>query len=265
VLVTVDIGNTQTAAAVFEGERIVDHWRITTSRSATADELAVQLRLLLELADLDRSAVDDVAISSVVPQLVRPWRGAVRRNFPQVEPLFVGPGVRTGISIRTDNPHEVGADRVVNAVAAWERYRRACVVVDMGTATTFDAVGRDGAYLGGAIAPGLGISVEALVQRAARLAQVELVVPTRAIGTNTVTSMQSGVLLGAIAQVDGMLERFRLELVDAGEAEVPSAVPTIATGGLAARIAPHARMLDDVEPLLTLQGLRIIAERHAAG
>lgn len=262
MLLTIDIGNTQTEAGVFDGDRLVDHWRVATSRSATRDELSIQLAVMLDLGGIARSDVDRVVLSSVVPQLVGAWRRCVRKLF-DVEGIFVGPGVRSGLEIRTDNPHEVGADRVVNAVAAFERFGRSCIVVDMGTATTFDAIGRDGAYLGGAIAPGLGISVDALVQRAARLAQVELEVPDRAIGTNTQTSMQSGVLLGTIAQVDGMVARFRTELQQAGESDGPA--PSIATGGLSTRIAAHSDQIDEVEPLLMLHGLRVIADRHATG
>lgn len=262
MLLAVDIGNTHTVAGLFEpgsdmSAQPLAHWRTRTEDHATADEVAARCEQLLNLRGLGLPDIGTLVVSSVVPALSVAFR-EFSRSYLDHEALLVGPGTRTGIRIAIDNPHEVGADRIVNAVAAYDRYARGCIVVDMGTATTFDAIGDDGAYLGGAIAPGLGISVDALVRHAARLASVELAVPPRAIGTNTVASMQSGAILGTIAQVEGMLARFRAELAGRD-------VPAIATGGLATMLGGHVEGLDDVDPLLTLRGLRIVARREAAG
>jgi type III pantothenate kinase len=254
MLLAVDIGNTQTVLGVFDGDELRHDWRMRTTTYASSDEIAGGIAQLLSLRGLQLDAIDRVVVSSVVPVLTGRYQSFVE-SYLGSEVLLVGPGTKTGLRIAIDNPHEAGADRIVNAVAARERFgERACIVVDLGTATTFDAVSAEGAYLGGAIAPGLGVSVGALVDRAAQLASVELVVPDHAIGTSTVTSMQSGALIGTICQVEGMLERFRAELGD------PEA-PAVATGGLATLIAPHVSRLEH-EPRLTLTGLRIVAQRN---
>lgn len=264
MLLAVDIGNTHTVAGLFDDGVTEDgtiatepmaSWRVRTEVHATADEVAAMCEQLLGLRGLGLPDVAMLVVSSVVPSLSSSYREFALRYLDR-DAQLVGPGMRTGMRIEIDNPHEVGADRIVNAVAAYERYHGACIVVDLGTATTFDAVAADGAYLGGAIAPGLGTSVEALVAHAARLASVELAVPERAIGTNTIASMQSGAVLGTIAQVEGMLARFRDELV------TDTHVPAIATGGLSSMLEGHVRGLDDVDPLLTLRGLRLLASRQ---
>lgn len=265
MLLAVDIGNTHTVIGLFspgDGEpsqEPVASWRTRTVPDLTEDELAAQCAQMLELQGRGLKDVDASIVSSVVPAQAEAWRQFGAR-YLRAAPLVVGPGIRTGMPVRVDNPHEVGADRIVNAVAAYERYRTWCIVIDMGTATTLDAISGDGAYLGGAIAPGLGISVEALVQHAARLASVELQVPRRAIGTSTVTSMQSGALLGCVAQLEGLLARFRAELRADHGVDV---VPAVATGGLASLVATHVAGLDDYDPELTLRGLAIVAARHA--
>ena len=273
MLLCVDIGNTHTVAGLVDdsmnsssGVPRAD-WRLRTHRDATSDELAASFLQQLQLAGHDAAEIEAIIISSVVPSLAEACRVAALR-LVGVEPIVVGPGVTTGIRIRSDNPHEVGADRVVNSVAAWERYGTACIVVDMGTATTFDVISGAGDYIGGAIAPGLGISIDALVSHAARLASVELIVPDRAIGTNTTMSMQSGAMLGAVAQLDGMLTRIRAEMIEPGGAagvEPGTHIPAIATGGITNMIAGHVAALDEVDEYLTLRGLQTIARRHRAG
>jgi type III pantothenate kinase len=262
MLLAVDIGNTHTVVGLFPGGDGLEpaaSWRTRTVRDFTEDELAAQCAQMLELHDTGLREVDACIVSSVVPAQAEAWRQLGRR-YLRTTPLIVGPGVRTGMPIRVDNPHEVGADRIVNGVAAYERYGSACIVIDMGTATTLDAISADGAYLGGAIAPGLGVSVDALVRQAARLASVELLVPPHAIGTSTVTSMQSGAVLGCVAQLEGLLQRFRVELAQEHDGHVPA----IATGGLATLVAKHVHGLDHHDPDLTLRGLAIVAARQPA-
>jgi type III pantothenate kinase len=227
VLLAVDVGNTQTVLGLFEGERLDDSFRLATDRSRTGDELGVTLGSLFELEE-----VDGICLSTTVPALLREWERVAER-WAQAPLLTVGPGVRTGIPIRYDDPREVGPDRIVNAVAATARYGAPCIVVDFGTSTNFDIVSPEGEYVGGVLAPGIEISMDALFARAARLVKVDFTAPPAVIG-----------------QVDGIVGRIREELgVDA---------PTVATGGLADLIAPHARTLDRVDPDLTLEGLRIV-------
>lgn len=265
MLLAIDIGNTHTVLGVFEQADTdpdpAGHWRIRTERDTTSDEIAITLDRLLAIHDVAAASIDSTILSSVVPSLASSWERAITA-VTGCAALVVGPGLRTGMAIRSDNPHEVGADRIVNGVAAFRQFQTACIVIDMGTATTFDAISVDGAYLGGAIAPGLGIAIEALVERAARLASIELVVPERAIGTNTTTSMQSGALLGAISQIEGMLQRFRSEMSAPGcaaGADDGRHIPAVATGGLTELIAGHVAGLDSVDQHLTLRGLRAIA------
>lgn len=254
MLLAIDVGNTHTVLGVFEGERLIHHWRLETRKHRPADEHAVLVRLLFGEEGLD---VDDVAgsvVSTVVPPLHPTWDAALRRLFGH-EPLFVGPGIRSGMPILYDNPREVGADRIVNAVAAWERFQRGLIIVDFGTATTFDCVTPKGEYLGGAIAPGIGISMDALFHHAAKLPRVELAMPPRVVGRNTVASIQSGLLHGYVALVDGVVDRMRDEL--------GFACTVVATGGLAPLIAEHARTIEIVDELLTLEGLRLLHRRNA--
>jgi type III pantothenate kinase len=248
MLLAVDVGNTQTVLGLFRDGDLADHFRLATDRSRTGDELGVTLSALLELED-----VDGVCLSTTVPALQREWERVAER-WLRAPLLVVGPGTRTGIAIRYDDPREVGPDRIVNAVAAAERYGAPCIVVDFGTSTNFDIVSPAGEYVGGVLAPGIEVSMDALFARAARLVKVDFAAPATVIGKTTVGGLQSGLVYGFAGQVDGIVARIREELgVDA---------QTVATGGLADLIAPHARTLDRVDPFLTLEGLRLVWSRN---
>jgi type III pantothenate kinase len=253
VLLVVDVGNTQTHLGAFRGEELVCDWRFATVRESTADELGAALRALLALRDLSFADVDASILSSTVPQLRPEWTEMAGRYLEHAMPV-VGPGVRTGMPIRMDNPRELGADRLVNAVAAHHRLGGPCVVVDFGTAITYDCVSAGGEYLGGIISPGVEISLEALTTRAAAIPKIDLTRPRTLIGKSTVDAIRSGVVYGFAAQVDGMLARVRRELGEETRA--------IATGGLAAGIVPFCESISDVDPLLTLTGLRLVWERN---
>jgi type III pantothenate kinase len=254
VLLAIDVGNTQTLAGVYSGEELLHEWRIATERGATADELAADHDQILRLRGGSLGALDDMVVGSVVPALSAAYQSLCLRYLDR-EALVLGPGVRTGLSIAIDNPHELGADRIANAVAAHRRHDGPCIVVDFGTATNFDVVSAAGEYLGGAIAPGVETSLDALAARAARLIKVDLVAPSRVIGKSTVEAMRSGVVYGTVAMVDGMLERMKEEL--GAEALV------IATGGLAELVCRYSVQIDENEPLLTLEGLRMVHELNA--
>ncbi len=255
MLLAIDVGNTQTVLGLFQGAELSLHWRIATVGDRTADELALLFGGFLEQEGLSFSRqITGVCVASVVPDQTQALREMVRRYF-HFDPVILGPGVRSGIPILTDNPKEVGADRIANAVAAFDGYGGPAIVVDFGTATTYDAVSEHGEYLGGAIAPGVQVSAVALFSATARLQRVEIGEPRSIIGKNTVESIQSGLLFGTAAEVDGMVERMQKEL--GGHATV------IATGGLAETLAPYCQLINRQEPWLTLKGLRLIYEKNA--
>jgi type III pantothenate kinase len=244
VLLAIDAGNTQTALGLYEGEELRDHRRVATEAQRTGDELGVLYR---SLVDLD--AVDGIALASSVPQLIRAYEELAER-FTSAPILVVGPGTRTGIALRYDDPRELGPDRIANAVAARERYGAPCIVVDFGTSTNFDIVSAAGEFVGGVLAPGIEVSMEALFARAARLIKVDFVEPPAAIGKTTAQALQSGLVYGFAGQVDGIVARIR--------AELGAEAPVVATGGLAGLIAPHSATISTVDEFLTLEGLRLI-------
>jgi len=254
VLLIVDVGNTQTHIGLSDGEEIVGEWRIATVRHRTSDEIAGLLQGFFSLrGERARAAIDEVGIASVVPRLTQQWVEMCAKHL-DVEAFVVGPGARTGMRIAMKNPTEVGADRIVNAVAAYEKYGGPCIVADYGTATTFDVISAQGDYLGGAIAPGIEVSLEALTTRAARLTKVEVLEPEHAIGKSTTEALQSGAVYGFAGQVEGIVHAIWREL---GET-----APVIGTGGLAEMIARHTDVIAAVDPLLTLRGIEIVMRRQ---
>lgn len=278
MLLAIDVGNSNTVLGLYPssgtaelaeapaesnharyGTELIGHWRITTPDSRTSDEFGMLIRNLFELGSVDIKEVTAIVISSVVPPLDSTLRHVCEQFF-KIRPVFIEPGVKTGLPVLTDNPAEVGADRIVNCVAAYERFKSACIIVDMGTATTFDVVSPKGEFMGGAIAPGLGISADALFTRAARLPRIDVKKPAKVIGTGTVDNIQIGLYYGYIGLVDGILERMVERMVaDYGP---DTKVYTIATGGLAKLIASGSKYIGIVDDNLTLTGLRLVYERH---
>lgn len=262
MLLAIDVGNTNIVLGVFDGERLTESWRLVTMRERTSDELGILVTHLFDHCRLDRALVRGIILSSVVPPLTRTLEEMCERYFDK-RPLTVDPASNTGMPVLYQPPSDVGADRVVNGVAAYEAFGRAkaspIIVVDFGTATTFDAISKRGEYLGGVICPGIGISADALFQRAARLPRVDVRKPPTVIGSTTVTSMQSGLFFGYVSMVDGIVTRMRAELEDGARATC------IATGGMADVLAAETTTIERVEPDLTLQGLCIIWQRHLNG
>ena len=254
MILAVDVGNTQTVAGLFDGDVLAAHWRVSSDAAITADELAVKLGGLLDLAGFDDSDVDHVMVGSVVPRLTDAW-AEVAAMITGEPAMIVGPGLKTGLPIRYDNPHEVGADRIVNGVAAIAEFGAPVLVVDFGTATTIDVIDADGGYLGGTIAPGLETSAEALFRKAARLFTVDLVAPEAVIGHNTRASVQSGLVLGQAAMVDGLVRRTW--------AELGTETRVVATGGLAERMSTLCDTITDVDVDLTLKGLLLVYKRNS--
>ena len=253
MLLTVDVGNTQTHFGTWKDDTLVEHWRFATVRDSTADELGAALRNLVELRGVGLADLSASIVSSTVPQLAPEWEEMGRRYLGH-DMKVVGPGLKIGMPIRIDNPRELGADRLVNAVAAHERLGGPCISVDFGTAITYDVVSAIGEYVGGIITPGVEISLDALTERGAKLPKIDLIAPRALIGKSTVDAIRSGIVYGFAGQVDGIIARLR--------AELGADTPTIATGGLAEYIVPHTETIDHTDDLLTLNGLKLIHERN---
>src|SRR6204780_1217640 len=260
MLLTIDIGNTNTVLGVFDADQVIEHWRIATVPDRTADELAVVLHgLLAASSSFVERDIHGISLGSTVPSVLREMREMCERYYGDLETVIVEPGVKTGVPVRTDKPKEVGSDRIMNSLAAVHLYGGPAIVVDFGTSTNFDAVSSRGEFVGGALAPGIEISVDALSRRAAQLLKVELTRPPRGIGKNTVESLQSGIVYGFASQVEGIARRMALEL----SPDDPDAVTVIATGGLAPLVIDEVPLIDAYEPWLTLIGLRLLFQKNS--
>lgn len=254
MILVMDVGNTNITLGVYEGRKLLQHWRMGTDRDKTADEYGMFIASLFNHEKLEVDRIEAVIMASVVPPIMYTLEHTIRKYFKK-DPIIIGPGIKTGINIKYENPREVGADKIVNAVAGYHIYGGPLIIVDFGTATTFCAVSSKGEYLGGVICPGIKISAEALFQKAAKLPRIELAKPESVIGRNTVASMQSGIVYGYVGQVDYIVNRMKKEMNEEN-------IRVIATGGLARLIAAEAQTIDDINGLLTLEGLRIIYEKN---
>ena len=254
MLLVVDIGNSNIVLGTYEGKKLLHHWRVSTDRSRTGDEYAMIMRNLFDYYGIKMTDIHAIIISSVVPPLVVPMEKMCERYF-RIKPLIVGPGIKTGIRLRYENPRSIGADRIVNVVGAYEEYGGNLIVIDIGTATTFDVVDENGDFLGGAISPGLGTEAEALFQRAAKLPRIELVTPKNVICRNTISGMQAGLIFGFVGQIDEVVRRIKEEM--------GRDMTVVATGGYAKMIAKESRTIEKVDHFLTLTGLRVLYERNS--
>ena len=253
MLLAIDVGNSNNVIGLFAGEKLLTHWRIRTERTRTSDEYWVLIKEFILLNDVETETIDEIIVACVVPPLI-PVLKEMSKKYFSCEPLIVGPGVKTGISILYKNPAEVGADRIVNSAAAYKKYGGPLIIVDFGTATTFDAVSKKGEYLGGAIFPGVQLSLEALFKNAAKLPRVEIAEPERVIGRSTIESIHSGTVYGFVSVIDGMILKMQEELEQKAR--------VIATGGIVDLIASRAKSIDTIDHFLTLEGLRIIHQRN---
>ena len=263
MLLAIDVGNTNTVLGVFDGEQVIEHWRIATVPDRTADEIAVVLKGLLDQSPVlkkqaDGAGITGIALCSTVPSVLHEMREMCRRYYREIPAVIVEPGVKTGVPVRMDNPKEVGSDRIMNSLAAVHLFGGPAIVVDFGTSTNFDAVSARGEFVGGALAPGIEISVDALSRRAAQLLKVELARPARVVGKNTVEALQSGIIFGFAGQIEGIASRMAAELSPGNQ----DAVTVIATGGLAPLVIDEVKIIDAYEPWLTLIGLRLVWERN---
>lgn len=254
MILAIDVGNTNIVLGAFKEDELVTHWRMTTNVHQTSDELGIFIYNLLRHNNIEVEEIEHVVVASVVPDIMRSLEYGIKK-YLKTAPLIIGPGIKTGINIRTDNPKELGADRIVNAVAALYLYGSPVIVIDFGTATTFDVINEEGSYIGGVIAPGVNISAEALWQRAAKLPKIEIQKPNKIIGKNTVDSMQAGLFYGYVGQVDYIVKKIKRELNCTN-------VKVVATGGLARLIAGESKMIEEVNDFISLQGLKIIYEKN---